>query len=131
MHVLSRISTLCVAWLLIADFTTANPVTQPQGKDKEKDRLAGMLPKDINRGKCTTPNKYDTPEQRKQAWIDANGWNLTDKFMNRNSANEWAQSMMQSIFPDVDASSFACSDRDAQCINSKGCSKSLTCDLPH
>lgn len=124
MHVTSRISTLCVAGLLVADLAAANPLLTPRAKGK--DTLAGMMPKDIKRGKCSTPNRYNNAAERKHAWIDANGWELADEFMNKNSPNDWAQQMMQNVFPDIDASNFACSDRDAQCINSKDCSKSFT-----
>jgi len=121
MHVFSCISALCASGLLFAQFTTANPILTLRAGDR--DLLGEKMPKDIGRGKCTAPNNYNTKEGRKQAWIDANGWKITDEYMNKNSATNWAQDMMQAIFPDMDMSNFACSDQASQCMNSKGCSK--------
>ncbi|KAF2120320.1 hypothetical protein BDV96DRAFT_567053 [Lophiotrema nucula] len=123
MPVFGKLSALCAAGIIAAHLTSANPILTR----RDGDGLAAKLPQGINRGKCAPVNNWDSTEQRKTLWTDANGWELVDRFLDQNSGfapgwtEHWGSRIYRELFP-TDGTKMDCDGHDgAECDHNKDC----------
>lgn len=88
---------------------------------RDDDPLGSKLPSGFDRGECTA-NDFSSDDSRKSVWETARGSELIDAYLNQNSRDDWATTILKTLFPE-DGNSFDCWTSESTCdTNSHTCS---------